>query len=71
MSEHALHFVTRRGVWEVAGGEFPPLPMVFAFLAFSSFFGLSAQSRTVMMILIPLPSGGATGAGGGGQVPPI
>ena len=51
MSDHALHFVIRHGVWWVAGGQFPPLPMVFGFFFF---FGLSAQSRTVMMI-IPLP----------------
>ena len=46
MSDHALHFVIRRGVWGVAGGQFPPLPMFC--------FGLSAQSRTVM-IIIPYP----------------
>ena len=35
MSEHALHLVIRRGALSgVAGGQFPPLPMVFAFLAF-------------------------------------
>ena len=64
MSDHALHFVISRGVWGVAGGNFP---LSLCFLAFWLFFwggGLSAQSRTVMMI-IPLPSGGATGRGGG------
>ena len=51
MSEHALHFVIRRGVWGWQGCNSPPPPMVFAFV----FPGLSAQLRTVMMILIPLP----------------
>ena len=52
MIEHALHLVIRRGVWRWQGA-IPRPPMVLAF--FSSFFSrLSAQSRTVMMI-IPLP----------------
>ena len=43
MSEHALHFVIRRGVWGLQG----------AYLWFWPFL-LSAQSRMVIMI-IPLP----------------
>ena len=60
---------TRRLGWQGEGGGIFPslwfLPSCFLF-----FFGLSAQSRTVM--IIPLPIRGATGAGGGGggQVPP-
>ena len=61
MSEHALHFVSRHGVWG-GRGAISPSPYDFCF------FGLSAQSRTVMMI-IPLPNGGATGGGGGGPPP--
>ena len=52
MSEHALHFVIRHGVWGVAGVQFPP--MVFAFFwggGGGGGGGLSAQSRTVMMII--------------------
>ena len=37
MSEHALYFVIRRGVWGGRGRGFPPLPMVFAFLGFFFF----------------------------------
>ena len=53
MSEHALHFVIRRGVWGLQGAS----PYGFGLLGgffFFFFFYLSGQSRTVMMI-IPLP----------------
>ena len=46
MTEHALHFVIRR----LGGGNSPP-PYGFGLFGF---FCLSAQSRTVMM-MIPLP----------------
>ena len=50
MSEHALHFVIRRGALSGGGrGAISPSPYaVFAFWVF--FFGLSAQSRKVMVI---------------------
>ena len=54
----------------LGGGRGAISPSPYGFWLFGFFFGLSAQSRTVMMI-IPLPSGGATGGGGeGGQMPP-
>ena len=71
MSEHALHFVIRCCVWWWQGGNFPLSLWFLPFCLFSPLFvGMSAQSRTEMMI-IPLPSGGATGAGGGGKCPPM
>ena len=53
MSEYAIHFVIRRGVWGWQGGNCP-----YGFCLF--FFGgggggLWAQSRTMMMMIIPQP----------------
>ena len=53
MNEWAcITFCNQARLLGVAGVQFPPPPMVFALCFF--FSGLSAQSRTVMMI-IPLP----------------
>ena len=58
MNEWAcITFCIRRGVWGWQGGKPPPPPPPpygFGLWFFFVFFGLSAQSRTVMMI-IPLP----------------
>ena len=70
MSEHALHFVIRRGALSGGGrggGSFPF--SLCRFCLFGFFWGLSAQSRKVMVI-IPLPSCSATG-GRGAFAPPM
>ena len=47
MSEHALHFVIRRGVWGLQGASPYGFGLLGAFFFFF-FFYLSGQSRTVI-----------------------
>ena len=71
MSDHALHFVIRLGVWGVAGGAISPSP--YGFWLFGFFFGGEGLVSSVTYGDDDniLPSGGALGAGGRGANAPL
>ena len=64
MSDHALHFVIRRGIWGWQGGNFP---LSIWFFGFWLFFVWLVSSVTYGDDDNTLPSGGAMGGGGGGK----